>query len=286
MLCENCQYGIGSGVNGDNGFDGAPGTYQIFLGGCGAGTNQSLPNTVQTAVCNQGIGIPNYLYTLFWGDGAWFYEYTRGDAALQIQSGQNVTKFCNSTNTSKTSSITTPTSSSTRSPSASSKPQDDSSGPNIGAIVGGAVGGVGLLVIAVLVFWFSRRRRSRRGSVDLAEEKQPDMTFEPYIHHPTPAAPPSANPSSNGPSSSTGYTHTNTSSDFVSTSAYTSQPRSTKAGMVAHSPPTRDEIRPSMPGPVSSTHSSDRHEDSTELSQAFGIGRSASGRLPPSYQER
>ncbi|KAG9084762.1 hypothetical protein FS749_004973 [Ceratobasidium sp. UAMH 11750] len=73
----------------------------------------------------------------------------------------------------------------------------------------------------------------------------------------------------------------------MSSSAYTSQPpRRTKPGMVARDPPTRDEIDPSTQGPESSAYSSDRHEDSAELSQVFGIGRSTSGRLPPTYQER
>ncbi|KAG8704534.1 hypothetical protein FRC08_002184, partial [Ceratobasidium sp. 394] len=70
MLCENCQYGLGSSINGDTGFDAAAGTYQIYLGRYGPGTNQSLPKITQAAVCNQGINIPNYLYTLFWVDGA------------------------------------------------------------------------------------------------------------------------------------------------------------------------------------------------------------------------
>ncbi|QRV80513.1 hypothetical protein RhiJN_08528 [Ceratobasidium sp. AG-Ba] len=295
MLCENCQWGVGSGVNGDTGFDAAAGSYQIFLGKCGAGTNQSLPTITQKAVCNQGIKIPEYLYGLFWVDGAWYYEYTRQQASLQVASGQNVTKFCNNTNTGGTTSILSSTASfsSVPNPSQTAKTEERSSSPNIGAIAGGIVGGVGLLVIAALVFWFSRRRQSRRNSLDLGEDKQPDMSYTPYIPPVPPAAPaphaPPAPPTnfttSHGPSSSSGYTYTNASSDAVSSYPYPPQPRPTKPGMIARSPPTREEIRPSMTGPLSSTDSSDRHEDSEALSAVYGLGRSASGRLPPSYDQ-
>ncbi|KAG9081751.1 hypothetical protein FS749_007418 [Ceratobasidium sp. UAMH 11750] len=111
------------------------------------------------------------------------------------------------------------------------------------------------------------------------------MPFEPYVPNPAPTptpAPPSGPTSYGAPSS---YTYPNTSSDAMSSSAYPPS-RRTKAGMVVNSPPTRDEIGPSTQGPESSAYSSDRHEDSAELTQVFGIGRSASGRLPPTYQER
>ncbi|KAG8772721.1 hypothetical protein FRC12_002918, partial [Ceratobasidium sp. 428] len=115
MLCQNCQYGVGSGTNGDTGDDAKPGSYGVYLGKCSPITNQSLPNTAQTAACNQGISIPNYLYTLFWNQGDWYYEYTRQTADLQIQSKQNGTKC------------------------AAPKPPasgSNSSGRNVGAIVG------------------------------------------------------------------------------------------------------------------------------------------------------
>ncbi|KAG9086604.1 hypothetical protein FRC07_013046, partial [Ceratobasidium sp. 392] len=198
-----------------------PGTYGMYRGNCGAGTNKALPKIAQQAACNQGINIPNYLYTLFWIDGAWFYEYTKGTAQLQIQSGQNVSNVCSILGgTSTSSAASAPTSTASTSPSVSNS--DASSGTNVGAIAGGIVGGVGLLVIAALVFWFIKRRRSRGGSVDLNEEKAPDMTFEPYIHQPAPQPP-------NGPApypapSSYTYTYPSTSSDAISSSGYGSPP--------------------------------------------------------------
>ncbi|EJT99086.1 hypothetical protein DACRYDRAFT_118358 [Dacryopinax primogenitus] len=44
----------------------------------------------------------------------------------------------------------------------STSPPSDSSKPNIGAIVGGVLGGIALLLIAILVFLFLRRRSKRR----------------------------------------------------------------------------------------------------------------------------
>ncbi|KAG9105201.1 hypothetical protein FRC07_009508, partial [Ceratobasidium sp. 392] len=161
---------------------------------------------------------------------------------------------------------------------------DNSSSPNLGAIVGGVVGGVGLLVIAALVVWFGRHRRSR-GTVDLTEEeRQHEMTFEPYMDGP--ATVQSYDPTNGAPTSSTSYTHPNPSSDATSTPAFIPPQRPAKAGLVATSPPNRDEVGRSAVGPSSSALLSDRHEDSAYLADAFGLGRSVSGRLPPSYQER
>ncbi|KAG8696419.1 hypothetical protein FRC08_007159 [Ceratobasidium sp. 394] len=274
MLCLNCQYGTGSSVNGDNGYDMRAGAYQYYLGRCDPVTNQSLPKITQTAVCNQGIRIPNYLYTLFWGDGAWYYEFTKQTAQLQIQSGQNSSR-CAAPSTSRTSSVPPPTATA---PRPNPRP-NNSSNPNVGAIIGGVVGGVGLLVIAALVFWFSRRRRSGE-IVDLAEgEREPVMTFEPYVDRPDGITPYSQ------PSSSSDHIHPNPSSEAVVAAAPVPQ-RPTKAGMIASGPPTRDEVGQSTLSSAPSAYPSDRHEDSAELTNAFALGRSASGRLPPTYQER
>ncbi|KAG8709812.1 hypothetical protein FRC09_000454, partial [Ceratobasidium sp. 395] len=280
LLCLNCQYGTGSGNGQDTGLDAPAGYYRTYLGNCQPVTNRSLPNTVQTAACNQGIKIPNYLYTLFWDQGDWYYEFTRQTAQLQIQSGQNGTKCPTSTSSARPSS-TAPTSSPSTNPNL-----DNSSSPNVGAIVGGVVGGVGLLVIAALVFWFSRHRRSKETSdlIDLTEEREPNMTFEPYVDRPAAVQP--YDPTNGAPVSSTTYTHPNPSSDTAPTAAYLSPQRPAKAGLIATSPPNRDEAGQSTTGPSSSRNPSDRHEDSTELTNAFGLGRSASGRLPPTYQER
>ena len=36
----------------------------------------SLPNDVQSAVCNEKLKIDDDLYTLFWGDGSWYVSST------------------------------------------------------------------------------------------------------------------------------------------------------------------------------------------------------------------
>ncbi|KZV86107.1 hypothetical protein EXIGLDRAFT_622324 [Exidia glandulosa HHB12029] len=73
MLCLNCQQGVGTGhPPQDNGIDAAVGTYQIYLDHCGVGTNQSLPDPVQLAVCRNGPHLKHALYGLFWGKGDWY----------------------------------------------------------------------------------------------------------------------------------------------------------------------------------------------------------------------
>ncbi|KAG8709813.1 hypothetical protein FRC09_000455 [Ceratobasidium sp. 395] len=189
-----------------------------------------------------------------------YYEYTRQTADLQIQSKQNGTKC------------------------AAPKPPasgSNSSGRNVGAIVGGVIGGVGLLLIAALVFWFSRRRRSKE-IVDLTEENAQDMTFEPYVDRPTTFQP--NEPSYGEHVYSPGR---DSSSELTSTSAYVPLvQRPVKATLVASSPPNRDEASQPMMNASSLALPEDRHEDSTELTNAFHeLGRSSSGRLPPSYPE-
>ncbi|GAW06418.1 hypothetical protein LENED_008346 [Lentinula edodes] len=79
MLCLNCQQG-GSG----NGIDAGKGAYQLYLQGsrspgqwCSPITNTSLPNNIDTAVCDRNIKIIDDIRTgLFWSDGSWFYVWS------------------------------------------------------------------------------------------------------------------------------------------------------------------------------------------------------------------
>ncbi|KAG8744656.1 hypothetical protein FRC10_009689 [Ceratobasidium sp. 414] len=110
------------------------------------------------------------------------------------------------------------------------------------------------------------------------------MAFEPYVDRP--AASQSDGLTSIGePSSSAGHTHPNPSSEAMIPTAYVPSKKPIKAGTVA-SPLTRDEVGQSTLSPAPSAYPSDRHEDSAELTNALWMGRSASGRLPPTYQER
>ncbi|KAB5591744.1 hypothetical protein CTheo_4813 [Ceratobasidium theobromae] len=300
MLCMNCQYGVGSSIGDDHGYDAGAGAYGLYLNGCGAGTNQrcahilagtklltfhitaSLPNDVQAAVCNQNIRIPSYVYRSFWSTGDWFYEYTKGSAQLSIQSGKNDSGLCNTTSTSTTSA----TASSTSIFSPTGTPNSGST-TNIGAIVGGALGGVALLVLALLAgFLFNRKKN--QGTIDLTEENDPPsqaVTFEPY-QIPLAATGQQAKLETGTAPNSSGHIHVEAASALPSPS-----PRRTKPGLFMSSPLTRAEIQQSQPllglgTSGTSMGSSERHEDSEELTSAFALGRSPSGRLPPSYQDR
>ncbi|CUA72879.1 hypothetical protein RSOLAG22IIIB_05067 [Rhizoctonia solani] len=280
MLCMNCQYGVGSSVNGDSGYDAGAGAYGIYLNNCGRPTNKTLPDTVQTAVCRQDIKIPSFVYNLFWVTGDWYYEYSKGSAQLDISSGKNDTGLCPKASSSSS------TVSATESIIPTSQPTSSESNVPVGAIAGGVVGGVVALAAAVLLgFFISRRRKGRRGVIDLTEEnKSPSVDFEPYsmppgaIAQPVPITPYAA-PSTSDLASTAGSPPPTQASS-----------RPSKPGLIAPSPPNRAEIYQSQPllptDAGSSSHITDRHEDSEVLSSTFGLGRSVSGRLPPSYQER
>ncbi|KAG8773434.1 hypothetical protein FRC16_005351, partial [Serendipita sp. 398] len=88
-----------------------------------------------------------------------------------------------------------------------------SKSPPIGPIVGGVVGGVALLFIAVVAFWWLRRRRKQKPNLQDHEPKQafnPD--FQSNIHNPPPPPPesylphPSVDPYPNHPVNSSDTT--------------------------------------------------------------------------------
>ncbi|EPS94401.1 hypothetical protein FOMPIDRAFT_1026204 [Fomitopsis schrenkii] len=169
MLCLNCQWDTNS--QNSTGYDAGKGAYYLYRwsgqGGtyCGAGTNQSLPDNIQTAVCNQNIRLDNFLYDLFWVDGS--CEYTRETAEQDHATSNNQTFQHCSNNSEPSSSSSAPQSGSTGGGSAT---QTSSSGKShVGAIVGGVVGGVGgivaVIVIAALVI--TRRKRTRAHVLDI-----------------------------------------------------------------------------------------------------------------------
>ncbi|KAI0823189.1 hypothetical protein BC628DRAFT_592410 [Trametes gibbosa] len=53
------------------GIDAGVGAYTLYRGGCGAGTNNSLPTDIQSAVCNRNIRLDNFVYG-GWADGSWY----------------------------------------------------------------------------------------------------------------------------------------------------------------------------------------------------------------------
>ncbi|KAI0728170.1 hypothetical protein C8Q72DRAFT_412526 [Fomitopsis betulina] len=103
MLCMNCQWDTNaSSVNGIDAGVPAYYMYRFSEGGgyCGAGTNQSLPTNIQSAVCNEDIKLQKFLYTLFWNNGAWFYTYTRETAQTDYASNGDGVFTCSSSSTS------------------------------------------------------------------------------------------------------------------------------------------------------------------------------------------
>jgi len=116
MLCMNCQWDVNGGSV--SGIDaGIPAYYWYRFsngngGYCGDGTNQTLPSNIESAVCNQGIKLENFLYSLFWNTGAWYYTYTRETAESdQAADGTNIYHCPSSTTSSTHSSTSAPTSS-------------------------------------------------------------------------------------------------------------------------------------------------------------------------------
>ncbi|CAE6469931.1 unnamed protein product [Rhizoctonia solani] len=262
MLCMNCQYGTGSGVFGDPGINAEIGGYGAYLNNCGSSRNKTLPEDVQKGVCRQNIKLPAFIYDIFWTDGPWYYQHTKGEAVLDISSGTNDTGLCPTPSPSSTASTVISTGTTTP----ISQPTSSGSSVPVGAIAGGVAGGVVLLAAAVLLgFCISRRRKDRRGVIDLTEEGKPlSAVFEPDNLPPGAIAQPVV----------------------ISPST----PRRNKIGSIDPSPPAKAEIY--QPQPLlstdagSSSHTTGRHEDSEILTNEFGLGRSASGRLPPSYRAK
>ncbi|CAE6434642.1 unnamed protein product [Rhizoctonia solani] len=283
MLCMNCQHGVGSGLDGDNGYDARAGAYGLYLDNCGRPVNKTLPDTIQTAACRQNIKLPHFIYSIFWSGGDWYYRFNRETAQSEISDGKNNTGIC------PTPSPTVSTVSGTETITPTAVPTSSEFNTPVGAIAGGVVGGVVALAATVLLGFYISRRQRNRGVIDLTEEKKrqvrrsiPIMWLLQSVLSRVVAVTPYPAPAS----SSTNWTSTTGSPP--PTQAPSS--RHTKPGIIAASPPSRAEIyqsRPLLPtGAGSSSYPADRHEDSEGLTNVFGLGRSASGRLPPSYQAR
>ncbi|KAI0691301.1 hypothetical protein C8T65DRAFT_730679 [Cerioporus squamosus] len=166
MLCLNCQlFGPNNHTQ-----DRASGGYQAYLGSCKPSSNRTLDATVQEAVCNQGIRIEDPLYDIFWSDGTWAYGWFEGTTELRRQANNNQTfSRCpgqnNAVNRTSTSATTTGTMSrtSTNPPLATaSTNQHSGNRTNVGAIVGGVLGGVGALFLSCIGCILLRRRRRAR----------------------------------------------------------------------------------------------------------------------------
>jgi len=303
MLCLNCQQGVGSGINGDSGIDAGVGAYQDYLGTCAPNVNQSLPADIQAAVCNNKIKVDNDLYTLFWGDGSWFYIYTRETIQKNQQTFANNTyTHCASTtinnSTTSTSAVATftPTSSAGL-PGSTGSSDHSSSSLSGGTVVGIAVGSMtALLSLIGVLIWFLRKRRrdallpDKISSLSPPEIEQVAYQIEPFLHSSSGAA--SGFLVSNNYRSSLERSEGN-SRTLPSSSGPTQPPsRSEKNRLIM---PDGDNISTghslsmsstnadplTSPSPMSSDALAERHADAGPL-----LGRSPSGRLPPAYGEQ
>ncbi|KAH9949248.1 hypothetical protein B0H21DRAFT_144909 [Amylocystis lapponica] len=208
MLCMNCQQQTSANING---IDAGVGAYQLYMESdsnnqiCSPVTNRTLPVNIQQAVCNTGIKLDNFLYDLFWTNGAWFYSFTRETAETDQATANNNT-FTHCAN--QVSSSASPTQSQSQSQSSSgtttNPPTSSSSATSAtgsahaassptGAIVGGVVGGViALLAIAALVFFLKRRKPHIR-------VRQRSMSIVSLTERDPPSAPPTANTANTEP---------------------------------------------------------------------------------------
>ncbi|OAX43416.1 hypothetical protein K503DRAFT_681193 [Rhizopogon vinicolor AM-OR11-026] len=185
MLCLNCQWDVVGGPT--SGIDADVGAYTAYrtLGSpsgqfCTPGTNQSFSSDIQSAVCNEGIKIADFLYNLYWDAGS--CEFTM-DAALKDKaaSNNNMYDHCNST-TSTTSSLSTSTTSApSQTTTATSAGSAQSS--NVPTIVGAVIGGVAVLVFAAAISFCWRRhlRKVASASLDVNRPHTPGMeAVSPY----------------------------------------------------------------------------------------------------------
>ncbi|KAG1782134.1 hypothetical protein EV702DRAFT_1069896 [Suillus placidus] len=155
----------------------APGTYTTYLATCGTSTNQSLPASIQQAVCNENIKIDNLLYNRsYWTDGScrWTADFAVEQQAINNNNTFTVCPNQVSPSASLPISTTVPTAAASLTLTSVVSALSSSSGNTTSvvlstsstsqkAIIGGAVGGAALAIIAVLggVYCYRRSKRPR-----------------------------------------------------------------------------------------------------------------------------
>ncbi|KAI0734895.1 hypothetical protein C8Q72DRAFT_330875 [Fomitopsis betulina] len=197
MLCINCQWDeFGTSDPGHSAGAGDFYTYRWSSGVvnegnyCGDGWNQTLPESVQLAVCQKGIRLENFLYSIFWPDGSWnFPDFEQQAQQILVSQPQSLSYCANTTqNATTTLNSASPTNTQSVPPAAVTSVAKT----NTTAAVGGALGGalalvlIGAIVVAILVY----RRRMRRlrvlldDSQDLSQNKQegiPPSIVTPFL---------------------------------------------------------------------------------------------------------
>lgn len=204
MLCLNCQQGTGSGVGQDFGIDGPDGLYDVYLDGCAPVANSTLPTDIQAAVCNDKIKIEDDLYSIFPGDGDWYYMITRETIQKDQQAYWNNTfTQCpfsvvdNSTHPTVTPSAATTGSTPTgtmlamQNQTSPSRPWNYLSGGAIAGIVIGSVAPLAL-VVAFTIWYFGYRKKDEWNYADVQLQPfllEPSTQERPTSYHPAPLTP-------------------------------------------------------------------------------------------------
>ncbi|OJA13650.1 hypothetical protein AZE42_06893 [Rhizopogon vesiculosus] len=272
-----CQWDVVGGSVA--GIDAGVGAYALYRSPsgpfCSPGTNQSLPTDIQSAVCNKDIKLANFLYNLFWNDGAWFYVYTMDTAvADEAATNNNMYTNCNSTtSTTLSSSHITITTSAPSAPSQTTTvaSADSAQSSKISIIVGAVIGSVAALVIAIAVVrfrWRKRQRRLARVPLDV------DNLYAPGVEVISPYTVPD---STSGNRSSYGFGRARKGGHLPMSSNFSSRSRSTTAlaASVSESSQRSSDLLRNASSSIGL-----RHEDAGAVPTLL---RSGSGRLPPAY---
>ncbi|CAE6432222.1 unnamed protein product [Rhizoctonia solani] len=226
--------------------------------------NRTLVSQVNRKICQDKINIPTYIYNITWPGGDWYYGHVVTTAKNRISQGTNSSMMESEC-------------------SGYSEDEEYRLSIPIGAIVGAAVGGIVLIAAIIIVGFAVHNKQKYRGVVDMGGDSNPPGIESGTYDSVAPVT--SQNISVTPfvvprPSDAPRY----------SGSAQTSASGHNKPGSVSPSPPIRAEIYQTRPldssGKGSWSHIPERHEDSEALTGVFGLGRSTSGRLPPSYQTR
>ncbi|KAI0351443.1 hypothetical protein OH77DRAFT_1506545 [Trametes cingulata] len=285
MLCMNCQQDHLAGNQ--VGIDAGVGAYGLYRASCGAGTNHSLPNDIQKAVCNLNIRLDNFLYG-GWDDGAWDSVFTK-ESAERDHAVNNNNTFTHCPDQISPTASATPAASNvssniptTNAPTAStntgSRPtqstadlnSDDnnkSSSP-VGAIVGGVVGGI-IVILAAVGFFLLRRYRARRSGVATRGIQDTHQSYDVFgdnmvVSSSMSQATPYAGMATQGAAGPP--------ADFLVPSAAPAE-RPT-----AWTSPSWSDYSSAVPPSTVASEDALRHRDAGPLT------RSLSGRLPPAYR--
>ncbi|KAH9935278.1 uncharacterized protein B0H18DRAFT_950885 [Fomitopsis serialis] len=136
---------------------------------CGDGYNQTLPDSLQRVVCQQGIRLSDFLYSIFWPDGSW--DLAR-QANLAMHNDQSLDLCPNNTGTTATS---TTVGQATIHPTSQTSivKADTTTVAVVGATLGGALAFV--LLGAIVIYIMKRPRVERpRSKMDVTENKPAD----------------------------------------------------------------------------------------------------------------